>query len=49
MSTKEQRREIDETTTVKSSSTTEFATSPSYMQQREEQHSVNRALESDQR
>jgi hypothetical protein len=45
MSTKEQRREIDETTTVKPSSTAEFATSPSYMQQREEQHSVNRALD----
>jgi hypothetical protein len=45
MSTKEQRREKEETIKVTPSSTAEFATSPSYVQQREEQHSVNRALD----
>jgi hypothetical protein len=44
MSTKEQRREKEETIKVTPSST-EFATSPSYVQQREDQHSVNRALD----
>ena len=37
MSTKEQRREKEETIKVTPSSTAEFATSPSYVQQREEQ------------